>query len=73
MSYSHPQVRRQLVGLCHSAGIKIQSSRDMDCVRQALAAGLFLNVAQLTVEGHYVALDSGQHVHIHPSSVLFNK
>jgi len=67
------EVRRQLVGLCHSAGIKIQSSRDMDGVRQALAAGLFLNVAQLTVEGHYVALDSGQHVHIHPSSVLFNK
>ena len=32
-----------------------------------------MNVAQLTVEGDYVALDSGQHVHIHPSSVLFNR
>jgi len=67
------EIRRQLVGVCHSAGIQLQSSRDMDNVRQALATGLFLNVAQLTVDGHYVALDSGHHVHIHPSSVLFNK
>jgi len=67
------EIRRQLVGVCHSAGVQLQSSRDMDNVRQALAAGLFLNVAQLTVDGHYVALDSGHHVHIHPSSVLFNK
>lgn len=67
------EIRRQLVGVCHSAGVQLQSSRDMDNVREALAAGLFLNVAQLTVDGHYVALDSGHHVHIHPSSVLFNK
>ena len=43
----------------------------MEVVRQAVARGLFMNVAQLSAEGHYVALDSGQHVHIHPSSVLF--
>jgi hypothetical protein len=51
--------------------VAIQSSRDPDTIRRALARGLFMNVAQLTVEGHYVALDSGQHVHLHPSSVLF--
>ena len=43
----------------------------METVRKAVARGLFMNVAQLSLEGHYVALDSGQHVHIHPSSVLF--
>ena len=52
-------------------GVAIQSCRDMEVVRQAVARGLFMNVAQLSAEGHYVALDSGQHVHIHPSSVLF--
>ncbi|XP_023319650.1 putative ATP-dependent RNA helicase DHX33 isoform X2 [Eurytemora carolleeae] len=66
-------VRKQLVGICHNAGVAIQSCRDMEVVRQAVARGLFMNVAQLSAEGHYVALDSGQHVHIHPSSVLFRK
>jgi len=67
------EVRKQLVGLCHSAGIKLDSSRDMDTVRKALARGLFMNVAQLTIDGHYVALDSGQKCYIHPQSVLFRK
>merc|ERR1711915_462371 len=67
------EARKQLVGLCHSAGIKLDSSRDMDTVRKAVARGLFMNVAQLSIDGHYVALDSGQHVHIHPSSVLFRR
>ena len=43
----------------------------METLRKAVARGLFMNVAQLSIEGHYVAMDSGQHVHIHPSSVLF--
>ena len=49
----------------------MESSRDLDNVRKALAHGLFMNVAQLTTEGHWVALDSGQKCHIHPQSVLF--
>jgi len=67
------EVRKQLVGLCHGAGIKLESSRDMDTVRKALARGLFMNVAQLTTEGHYVALDSGQQCYIHPQSALFRR
>ena len=55
----------------HCLGVAIQSSRDVEVLRKAIAKGLFMNVAQLTLEGHYVALDSGQHVHIHPSSVMF--
>jgi len=66
-------VRKQLVSLCHNCGIKLESNRDMDVVRKALASGLFMNVAQLTIDGHYVALDSGQQCHIHPQSVLFRK
>jgi len=67
------EVRKQLISICHNTGIGIQSSRDTDTLRKAIARGLFTNVAQLTLEGHYVALDSGQHVHIHPSSVLFRR
>lgn len=67
------EVRKQLIGVCHSAGVAINSSRDVEVLRKAIARGLFTNVAQLTLEGHYVALDSGQHVHIHPSSVLFRR
>ena len=66
-------VRKQLVGLCHNCGVKLESTRDMDTVRKALARGLFMNVAQLTVDGHFVALDSGQQCYIHPQSVLFKK
>jgi len=67
------EVRKQLVGLCHNCGVKLESCRDMDMVRKALARGLFMNVAQLTTDGHYVALDSGQQCYIHPQSVLFKK
>jgi len=66
-------VRKQLTGICHNAGVQIQSCRDMETLRKAVARGLFMNVAQLSIEGHYVAMDSGQHVHIHPSSVLFRR
>jgi ATP-dependent RNA helicase DHX33 len=67
------EVRKQLVSLCRGADIALESSRDLDTVRRALAQGLFINVAQLTLEGHYVALDSGQHCHLHPQSVLFRR
>lgn len=67
------EVRKQLTGICHNAGVSIQSSRDLETLRKAIACGLFMNVAQLSAEGHYVALDSGQHVYIHPSSVLFRR
>jgi len=67
------EVRKQLVELCHSCGVRLESTRDINKVRQALARGLFSNVAQLTVDGHYVALDTGHQCHIHPQSVLFMK
>ena len=66
-----PKIKLNLMEKITILGVAIQSCRDMGIVRQAVARGLFMNVAQLCLEGHYVALDSGQHVHIHPSSVLF--
>lgn len=67
------EVRKQLVELCHNCGVRLESTRDMDLVRKALARGLFMNVAQLTLDGHYVSLDTGQQCYIHPQSVLFQK
>ena len=52
---------------------RLESSRDMDNIRKALARGLFMNIAQLTVDGHYVSLDTGHQCYIHPQSVLFQK
>ena len=44
----HFQVRKQLADICHSAGVKLESSRDMDMVRQALAAGWIYFLCLLT-------------------------
>uniref|UniRef100_A0A673GQX1 RNA helicase n=1 Tax=Sinocyclocheilus rhinocerous TaxID=307959 RepID=A0A673GQX1_9TELE len=47
------------------------SLSDLTNVRRCLAHGLFMNAAELQPDGSYVALDTHQHVAIHPSSVLF--
>ncbi|XP_040567128.1 ATP-dependent RNA helicase DHX33 [Lepeophtheirus salmonis] len=66
------QIRSQLMDLCRNEDINVQSCANQGhLVREALADGLFMNVAKLTVEGHYLTLDSRQQVKIHPSSVLF--
>ena len=75
MSQLRGQVR--VTAACHSnvsrVCCRLESTRDMDTVRRALARGLFMNVAQLTVDGHYVSLDTGRQCYIHPQSVLFQK
>ena len=38
----------------------------MDTVRRALARGLFMNVVQVTVDGHYVSLNDALHHLPHP-------
>ena len=66
------EVRKQLIALCQKNEIPIQSCvNHTELVRQALAEGMFTNVARLTRDGHYVSLDSKQKAYIHPSSVLF--
>ena len=46
--------------------LRLETARDMDTVRRALARGLFMNVAQLMEDGHYVSLDTGRQCYIHP-------
>ncbi|KAK2719544.1 hypothetical protein QYM36_005128 [Artemia franciscana] len=67
------EIRKQLVDLCLQQNIKHSRScgSNTNVLRQALLNGLFLNVAELQREGHYVTLGTRQIVQIHPSSVLF--
>lgn len=66
------EIRKQLMDLCHKLNIPIQSNvGQTDLIRRAIAEGMFVNVAKLTREGHYVTLDSRQQARIHPSSVMF--
>ena len=51
------EVRKQLIGLCQKNQIPIQSCvNHTEFVRQALAEGMFTNVARLTRDGHYVSV-----------------
>ncbi|KAI7813069.1 ATP-dependent RNA helicase DHX33 [Triplophysa rosa] len=66
------EVRGQLRDICIKMNMKLESSQsDLANVRRCLAHGLFMNAAQLQLDGSYVALDTQQAVAIHPSSVLF--
>ncbi|XP_069740999.1 ATP-dependent RNA helicase DHX33 [Narcine bancroftii] len=67
------EVRRQLRDICLKLGISLDSSRsDTGNIRRCLAHSLFLNAAELQLDGSYVSLDSRHPVAIHPSSVLFH-
>ncbi|XP_051540938.1 ATP-dependent RNA helicase DHX33 [Myxocyprinus asiaticus] len=66
------EVRAQLKDICIKMNMKLESSQsDLANVRRCLAHGLFMNAAELQLDGSYVALDTHQTVAIHPSSVLF--
>ena len=53
-------------------GFNVSScGNDMLEYRRCLAASFFLKAAQRQMDGTYRALESGEIVHIHPTSVLF--
>lgn len=64
---------KQLRDLCANAGIdKIASNRmDTTQLRKSAVAGMFMNAAELQMDGTYKSLANGQTVYIHPSSCLF--
>ncbi|KAF8088763.1 hypothetical protein N665_0530s0018 [Sinapis alba] len=64
---------RQIRGNVEQMGFNVSSScgNDMLEFRRCLAASFFLKAAQRQMDGTYRALESGEIVHIHPSSVLF--
>lgn len=65
-------VRQQLVEFCSKVGLKITSCNGaIEKVLQSFVAGYFLQAAIRLGDGTYKTITSKQHVHIHPSSVIF--
>ena len=65
-------IRKQLRGLCLKLDIPLQScNKDLVKVRQCLAAGFFLNVAERQLDGTYRTVAHNETVSIHPTSCLF--
>nr|VDC61871.1 unnamed protein product [Brassica rapa] len=63
---------RQIRGHVEQMGFNVSScGNDMLEYRRCLAASFFLKAAQRQMDGTYRALESGEIVHIHPTSVLF--
>lgn len=66
------EVREQLVEFCAKAGLKESSCNGaVEKVLQAFVAGYFIQAAIKLADGTYKSISGKQHVHIHPSSVLF--
>jgi HrpA-like RNA helicase len=65
-------VRQQLVDFCTKAGMKISSCNGaVEKVLQSFVSGYFLQSAIRLADGTYKTITSKQHVHIHPSSIIF--
>ncbi|XP_034540262.1 LOW QUALITY PROTEIN: ATP-dependent RNA helicase DHX33-like [Notolabrus celidotus] len=66
------EVQGQLRDICLKLNMKLEScGAETGNVRRCLAHGMFVNAAELQLDGSYIALDTHQPVAIHPSSVLF--
>ncbi|KAJ8022209.1 ATP-dependent RNA helicase DHX33 [Holothuria leucospilota] len=67
------EIRKQLKDLCVKAQLPLQScGRETAPIRKCLVQGMFMNTAELQVDGTFMTLDRKQPVTIHPSSCLFN-
>lgn len=71
-------VRKQLLGLMSKSDLPllsndIKSTSYYTNIRQALTAGLFMQVAFLQRSGSYLTVKDNQVVHIHPGSVIDSK
>eukprot|EP00040_Diaphanoeca_grandis_P032537 m.197322 g.197322 ORF g.197322 m.197322 type:complete len:658 (-) comp32658_c0_seq2:339-2312(-) len=65
--------RKQLRQVCVRLGMNLESSRaDSVLIRKCLLAGLFSQVAELSGNGLYKSLKTGQLAQIHPTSTLFS-
>ena len=65
-------VRKQLRDLCIRLDIPLVScGKDTSIIRNCLATGLFMNSAELQLDGTYRTVAHGQPVAIHPASALF--
>jgi pre-mRNA-splicing factor ATP-dependent RNA helicase DHX16 len=65
-------IRDQILGLMERCEIELRSNiGDLEGIRKAVASGFFYHTASLQRNGSYKTVKSGQTVHIHPSSGLF--
>lgn len=65
-------VRQQLLDFCAKSGMKVSSCNGAtEKVLQSFVAGYFLQAAIRLADGTYKTIAGKQHVHIHPSSVIF--
>lgn len=75
---SADNVREQLARLMKKLGMSMVSTdfaspEYYENIRKCLAGGMFMQVAHLQKQGHYLTVKDHQVVAIHPSSVLDNK
>jgi len=65
-------IRKQLREICERLDITLKScGKEMGLVRQSIARGLFMNAAELQLDGSYQTISHRETVAIHPSSSLF--
>lgn len=65
-------IRKQLREICERLDISLKScGKDTGLVRQSIARGLFMNAAELQLDGTYQTITHRETVAIHPSSSLF--
>lgn len=65
-------IRKQLREICERLEISLKSSgKDTGLVRQSIAQGMFMNAAELQLDGTYQTISHHETVAIHPSSALF--
>ena len=71
----HQDVHKQLTDLCTRYGMDptLSCQSEYENLLRCLVTGLSQNVALLQPDGSYKSLSGNQQVHIHPSSVLFQK
>ncbi|KAG4304213.1 hypothetical protein PORY_002394 [Pneumocystis oryctolagi] len=69
------EVRKQLTKHCKNANMKIEFSNKIntELILQCFLTGFLMNTALLQADGNYHTAVGNTIVHIHPSSVLFNK
>lgn len=65
-------IRTQIRGLCVRAGMPLETcGKETSRIRQCLTTGLFVNAAELQMDGTYKCLGQKVSAFIHPSSSLF--
>ncbi|KAI8752908.1 ATP-dependent RNA helicase DHX33 [Biomphalaria glabrata] len=66
------EIRKQLREICERNNMTFTScGRDTTTIRKCLAAGFFMNAAELSKEGDFLTMTTRTKVSIHPSSALF--